>query len=112
MPKSIKRTYSQLTKEAIILLAGLIRCARKQGKLTLKEVALRAGISRGLLQRIEKGDPKCEIGVVFEVATIVNVNLFEPHQTTLRKHIHDVEEKLTLLPKSIRGKIKDIDDDF
>jgi DNA-binding CsgD family transcriptional regulator len=35
----------------------------------------RAGISRGLLRRIETGDPGCTIGAVFEVATIVGVRL-------------------------------------
>lgn len=30
--------------------------------MTAQEVAERAGISRGLLQRIEKGDPKCALG--------------------------------------------------
>jgi transcriptional regulator with XRE-family HTH domain len=56
------------SSDLITLLAGLIRAARKERKLTIQEVADRAGISRGLLPRIEKGDMKCEIGVVFEVA--------------------------------------------
>ena len=36
-----------------------------------------------ILQRIEKGDLKCELGAVFEVATIVGVKLFDAEQTTL-----------------------------
>ena len=112
MPRSIKRTYSRFNRDTMILLAGLIRSARKRRKLTTQEVADRAGISRGLLQRIEKGDPKCEIGVVFEVATIVGVTLFEPDQAKLRQHIRYVEEKLTLLPKSIRKKVEVIDNNF
>jgi transcriptional regulator with XRE-family HTH domain len=75
MSKPIKRTYSHYTREASILLGELIRIARKESHLTAQELADRAGISRGLLQRIEKGDLKCEIGVVFEVATIVGVKL-------------------------------------
>jgi DNA-binding XRE family transcriptional regulator len=70
------RNFSRYSREAITLLGGLIRAARKQRKLTAQEVADRAGISRGLLQRIEKGHPKCEIGAVFEVAAIVHVKLF------------------------------------
>jgi DNA-binding XRE family transcriptional regulator len=57
MPKSIIRSYSRYSCNATALLGGLIRAARKERKLTGQEVADRAGISRGLLQRIEKGRP-------------------------------------------------------
>jgi len=110
--KSIVRTYSRYSREAITLLGGLIRAARKERKLTTQEVADRAGISRGLLQRIEKGYPKCEIGAVFEVATIVGVKLFDADETTLTKHIRRTEEKLALLPKSVRKTTKAVDDNF
>lgn len=94
------------------LLGGLIRIARIEQKLTAQEVAERAGVSRGLLHRIEKGDLKCEIGTVFEVATIVGVKLFDSEETSLRRQIRQVEDKLTLLPKSIRKQIGVVDDDF
>ena len=69
MPKTKPRTYSRYTKEVLSLLSQLIRIARKEAHLSAKEeVAERASISRGLLQRIEKGDAKCEIGAAFEVA--------------------------------------------
>ena len=112
MPKSITRTYSRYSRNAVTLLAGLIRSARKQRKLTAQEVAERAGISRGMLQRIEKGDLKCEVGAMFEVASIVGVKLFDADETTLTKHIRQTEEKLALLPKSVRRIKKAVDDDF
>lgn len=112
MPKSKLRTYSLYTREALQLLSNLIKVARKERKLTTQEVAERAGISRGLLQRIEKGDLKCEIGAVFEVATIVGVKLFDVEATTLTKHIRHAEDKLALLPKSVRKNTKAVDDDF
>jgi transcriptional regulator with XRE-family HTH domain len=112
MPKVSARTYSRYSLEAISLLGRLIRVARKERKMTTQEVANRAGISRGLLQRIEKGDPKCELGATFEVATIVGVKLFDAEATTLTKHIRQTEEKLGLLPKSVRKKVKVADDDF
>lgn len=93
-------------------MGALIRTARMEHKFTAQELSERAGISRGLLQRIEKGDPKCEIGVVFEVATIVGVKLFDVEATTLTKHIRQVEDKLAVLPKSVRKKAKVVDDDF
>ncbi len=112
MPKSKTRTYSLYSREAVQLISNLIRIARKERKLTTQEVAERAGISRGLLQRIEKGDLKCEIGAVFEVATLVGVKLFDVDATRLTRHIRQTEDKLALLPKSVRKKIRAVDDDF
>lgn len=112
MTKSVVRTYSRYSREAATLLGRLIRAARKERKLTTQEVADRAGISRGLLQRIEKGYPTCTIGAVFEVATIVGVKLFNTYETTLTKNLRQTEDKLTLLPKSIRKKKRVVYDDF
>lgn len=112
MTKSVVRTYSSYTHDAVGLLGGLIRVARKERRLTAQEVADRAGISRGLVQRIEKGGLKSEIGLVFEVAAIVGVKLFDADETTLSRHVHWTEEKLSLLPKSVRKKTKVVDDDF
>lgn len=112
MSKVSARTYSRYSLEAISLLGNLIRTARKERIMTVQEVADRAGISRGLLQRIEKGDPKCELGATFEVATIVGIKLFDAEATTLTKYIRQTEDKLALLPKSVRKKVRVADDDF
>lgn len=94
------------------MLGNLIRAARKERKMTAQEVSDRAGISCGLLQPMEKGDPRCELGATFEVATIVGIKLFDAEATTLTKHIRQIEDKLTLLPKSVRKKVRGVDDDF
>lgn len=112
MPKSIIRTYSRYSRDAVALLGGLIRVARKEKKLTALELAERAGISRGLLQRIEKGDLKCEIGVAFEVAAIVGIKLFDADAAELTQLVGRTEQKLALLPKSIRKKQEVVDDNF
>ena len=112
MPKPITRTYSRYAQEASALLGGLIRAARKERKLTAQELADRAGISRGLLQRIEKGDLKCEIGAAFEVATIVGVKLFDATEGTLTRHLRQTEDKLALLPQRIKTRKKAVRDDF
>lgn len=112
MPKSITRTYSRFSHDAVELLGALIREARNERNITAQELADRAGISRGMLQRIEKGNMKCEIGVVFEVAAIVGIRLFDSDESTLSVHLQQTREKLTLLPKSVRKKIKTVRDDF
>lgn len=112
MAKSITRTYSRYTRNAAALLGALIREARSERKLTAQELADRAGISRGLLQRIEKGNLKCEIGAMFEVAAIVGIKLFDLDEIALSRHLNQTREKLALLPKSIRKKSKTVHDDF
>ncbi|BBO89546.1 helix-turn-helix domain-containing protein [Desulfosarcina ovata] len=112
MPKSIPRTYSRYSRDAATLLGSLIREARTERKLTAQELADRAGISRSMLQRIEKGNLKCEIGAVFEAAAVLGVRLFDADEATLTKHLRQSNEKLALLPKSVRKKSKAVKDDF
>lgn len=109
---TVIRPYSRYSREAVQLLGALIRVARKERRLTAQETAERAGISRGLLQRIEKGDMKCEIGAVFEVAAILGIKLFDADETALARELQHTQEKLALLPKSVRRKTKTADDDF
>jgi transcriptional regulator with XRE-family HTH domain len=111
MPKKT-RTYSGYTLEAVNLMGKLVRLGRTQRKLTVQDLADRVGISRGLLQRIEKGDPKCEMGTVFEVAALVGVKLFDADSSALSSHIERIEDKLALLPKAVHKRRKVVDDDF
>ena len=60
-----RRTYSRYALEGLGLLGKTIRLGRMQRRLTSQELAERIGVSRSTLQRIEKGDPKVEIGLMF-----------------------------------------------
>jgi transcriptional regulator with XRE-family HTH domain len=106
------RSYSRYTRQALALLGTLVRLRRTEKRMTARELAERAGISRDLLHRIEKGDPRCESGVVFEVAAIVGVPLFEPDLAGLQARSRDAEEKLALLPKAVHKKAPEVKDDF
>lgn len=94
------------------MLGKLIRIGRAERGLTPQELADRAGISRTTLSSIEKGAPGPEIGIAFEVASLVGVRLFEYDERTLQIHNSHLDEKLTLLPKSVRQSVKKVDDDF
>src|SRR5882757_7804628 len=98
MSKLTTRAFSRYSRDAAILLGQLIRRARIERKVTTRELADRAGLSRGLIQRIEKGDPGCAIGAVFEAAAIVGVRLFDADQATLNDEIGANRATLTLLP--------------
>jgi transcriptional regulator with XRE-family HTH domain len=112
MSKPPHRTYSRQNLEALELLAEAIRAGRIDRKITTREMASRAGISRSLLQRIEEGDPSCTIGAVFEVAVIAGVSLFETEPDRLQTHRAALREKLSLLPRQARKPRRVIHDDF
>jgi transcriptional regulator with XRE-family HTH domain len=112
MSKPRERPQSRYSAAAIERLGQLVRRARIERKITTTELAERAGISRGLLQRIEKGDPGCTIGAVFEVAAILNIALFDSGQAAMSQAITDNKAILSLLPKVVRAHRTETDDDF
>lgn len=112
MAKKEIRAYSRYTDEAIQLLAGRIKATRLERNITTQELSERAGISRGLLRRIENGDPACSIGVVFEVATLLGLQLFQSDYDDLVLKNKMIGDKMTLLPSRIRKAKVKIDDDF
>ena len=76
------------------------------------DLAARIGIARSTLQRMEKSDPSVEIGLVLEAATLTGVDLFAPDATTLAPLIDRIDDKLALMPGSIRKTRREVDDDF
>jgi transcriptional regulator with XRE-family HTH domain len=112
MAKPAARPYSRYTKDAVTLMGQLIRAARIERKLSLAELAERGAISRGLVQRIERGDPGCSVGAVFEVAALLGIELFHADHAALTAHSRIVQQKLALLPKAARASRKPVHDDF
>ena len=106
------RAYSRLTREALVLLGKQIRLARKGRRMSEHDLAARTGIARSTLQRIEKGDPSVEIGLALEAATLTGVDLFAPEATTLAPQIGRIDDRLALMPGSIRKARRAVDDDF
>ncbi len=106
-----QRVYSKHTQDTMTLMGQYIKLYRKKKSWTENDLAKRAGISRATLQKIEKGDVSCSIGLVFEVATLVGVPLFEQKNPSLSEHIERLKDKLVLLPRRIRDKVK-VDDNF
>jgi transcriptional regulator with XRE-family HTH domain len=109
---TLTRTYSRYGREAVTILGQLIRIRRIERKLSVAQLAERVGVSRDLMQRIEKGDPRCGIGIVFEAAAVVGVPLFGQDRGQLTMRVDEHEEKLQLLPKSVRTTKSAVKDDF
>ena len=112
MAKQSYQPYSQYALDALILMGQLIREARMAESMTAADLAVRAGVSRGLIHRIERGDPGCSIGTVFEVAAICGMSLFGQDQRLLASHLSRQQEKMALLPKAVRVGKRLLKDDF
>ena len=112
MAKPRTRSYSRYATEAAELLGLSIHEARIRRGLTVAESAERAGISRGLVNRIESGEMGCAIGAVFELAAIVGVPLFDAESATLTRYVANARDKQSLLPKRVRGSTTAVKDDF
>ena len=112
MPATKKRTYARYTLESLTLLGKMIRLGRKQRKMTESELAERLGIARSTLQRMEKGDPKVEIGLMFEAAAIVGVKLFDTDEKGIMALASRTDDRIALLPKHIYKTGKQVKDEF
>ena len=88
------RVYSKYAQETAFLIGQQIKLARKTRKWSSANLAERAGITRETLQRIENGDMKTAIGLVFEVATIVGVPLFTEDRQQLSNNLELIQSKL------------------
>jgi len=110
--KMVHMTHSAYAQDAMRLFGTTIRAERKACKMTEQELADRTGVSRSFIKRLEKGDMSCRIGAAFEAAHVLGIPLFDMGPSRLAAEIRRTEERLTLLPKTVRKKTKVIDDDF
>ena len=108
----IQRPISPYATDGVALMGQLLRKARIEKKMTTADVAVRSGVSRGLLHRIERGDPGCAIGAVFEVAAVVGLRLFDAESSTMARALETNREVMQLLPRSIRTQRREVEDDF
>lgn len=107
-----QRAYSKYAQEAALLLGQHIKLGRKKRQWSEQNLADRAGIARATLQKIEAGEMSPSIGLVFEVAALVGVPLFEQDSRALATSIELTQSKIALLPKRIKNRPKVVDDDF
>ncbi|NCC05633.1 MAG: XRE family transcriptional regulator [Proteobacteria bacterium] len=106
-----KRTYLGYATDAALLLGKQIEMARFRRGMSRDDLAERAGISTDTLREIEKGGMTVAVGLVFEVAALVGVCLFEPDKRVLALQIELARCKLCLISKDIKGD-GEVDDNF
>lgn len=106
------RTYARYTLEGLALLGKMIRHGRKQRTMTEHGLADRLGVARSTLQRIEKGDPKVEIGLMFEAAALVGVRLFESDARGVAMLSERLDDRLAVLPRHVSKAGRKVIDEF
>lgn len=107
-----KRAYARYTLEGIAVLGKMIRQGRKQRQMTEHDFAGRLGIARSTLQRVEQGDPKVEIGIMFEAAALVGVKLFDSDEKGVTTLSARLDDRIAVLPKHIYKTGKKVIDEF
>ncbi|MGP9822602.1 helix-turn-helix transcriptional regulator [Salinarimonas sp. NSM] len=112
MPKPEHRAWSRHAREAAELLGREIREARLARAMPAGELAERAGVSRGLVRRVEAGDTGVSLGAAFELAALVGLPLFEPEPTAFARRLGAAREKAPLLPQAARPRRSLLKDDF
>ena len=113
MPASKKKSYARYTLAALARLGQLVAIARKEQRMTAQALAERIGVARGMIQRLEAGNPKVDIGVAFEACTILGVPLLgEDDAATMTLRVDDGRSRLALLPRYARARTVELADDF
>jgi transcriptional regulator with XRE-family HTH domain len=69
-------TYSPQTLDAARVLGVRIAEGRRRRRWTQAELCERAGVSKVTLRNAERGEPTVAVGVMFELATLVGVELY------------------------------------
>ena len=106
------RTYSPQALDAARVLGMRIAEGRRERRWTQRELSERAGISTVTLRNAERGEPTVAIGVMFELATLVGVELFGVPLGELSALAARERDRLALLPAHVYRREVKFDDDF
>lgn len=104
-------SYSPGTLDAARVLGLRITEGRRLRRWTQAELSERAGISVTTLRNAERGEPTVAIGVMFELAALVGVELFGVPADQLKTLSVRERDRLALLPAHIYHR-QVVDDDF
>jgi transcriptional regulator with XRE-family HTH domain len=105
-------TYSPQTLDAAQVLGLRIAEGRRSRRWTQAELSERVGVSTATLRNAERGEPTVAVGVMFELATLVGVNLFGIPPGQLRSMVAHERDHLALLPAHVYPRHVSGDDEF
>ncbi|MDO8391498.1 MAG: helix-turn-helix transcriptional regulator [Actinomycetota bacterium] len=106
------RTYLPQTLDAARVLGLEVAAARRRRRMTVKDLAERAGITAVTVRKAERGDPTVALGTMFEVAGLVGVDLFGAGPAELPALVRRSDDRLALLPARVRATDEGLNNDF
>src|ERR1700684_1386023 len=104
--------YSPEALDAARVLGLRIAEGRRHRRWTQAELCERASVSATPLRNAERGEPTVAVGVMFELATLVGVNLFGIPPGDLPRLAAREGERLALLPAHVYPRHANSDDEF
>ena len=108
----VRHAYSRTVTYAAELLGAEVRQARLERRWSVRELAERAGVSTGTLQKVEHGDPSVSLGTAFDAAALVGVPLFYSDRERLGDEAVRARRRPVLLPTAVRKRARDLDNAF
>lgn len=105
-------TYSPEVLDAARVLGLRIAEGRRLRRWTQAGLCERAGVSATTLRNAERGEPTVAVGVMFELATLVGVELFGVPASQLSTLSARDRDRLALLPAHVYPRQVMADDDF
>ena len=108
MPRGV-RVFSAATREVCAALGSEIARVRRERRWSQADLAERVGVSLGTVRAVEKGSPSVTLGVAFEAAGVLGIDLLGGPATVAARAAEN-RRALALLPQRVRA--EDVDDDF
>ncbi len=108
----MRHAYSRTVTYAAELLGAEVRQARLERRWSVRELAERAGVSTGTLQKVEHGDPSVSLGTALDAAALVGVPLFYSDHERLADEAVRARRRPVLLPRAVRRRTQDLDNAF
>jgi len=106
-------TYSPRTLDVARVVGLEIARARRARRWNQRQLAERAGVSTNTLRSVERGSPTVAIGIVFELASLLGIDLLGAGPSDLPALVARGQDRLALLPSRVRGRGSDeVEDDF
>ena len=112
VPVRRSHTYSPQTLDAARVLGLRIAEGRRQRRWTQADLSERAGVSKVTLRNAERGEPTVAVGVIFELAILVGVELYGLPPGNLRDLATREGDRLALLPAHVYRRQVSPDDEF
>ncbi len=106
------RSFTPQTRDAVQVLGHQIALARRERRWTAAELGERIGVSARTVSSLERGATSVAIGVVFEAATLVGIELFGVDDAERAALARRGQQQLALLPTRVYHPRIPVHDDF